>query len=438
MLAVLRKAPFRRLFMAQVLGLFGTGVLTVALALKAFELGGAAGAGLVLSGILTIKMVAYVGFAPVAAALSERRAPGPLLAMLDGVRCTLALALLATGAPWQILAIVLLFYLAAAAFTPTLQAAIPSVLPDSEDYTAALSLSRAAASLESLLSPLLAAAFLTVADANALFAVSALAFAVSAATLATARLGLRAAGAVGMPFRQRLTRGLSIYLGTPRLRGLLAAHLAMALPLAWVLVNSVGLAGVRFDVDGQAYAGLMAGYGMGAVLGALAVPRLLERAADRSVILTGAAGVGLLVAAVPLAVSYGVALALWCGVGLASALVMTPGGLVLTRSAAKPDRPAIFAAQFTFSHLAWLLAYPLAGALGASLGLVKAAVLLGLAGGGVALAAHRIWPAEEAEERLHSHPELPPDHPHLRGGRHVHSHVFVIDDLHPSWHMGRD
>ncbi len=45
---------------------------------------------------------------------------------------------------------------------PTFQATIPDILPDERNYTQALSLSRLAYDLESLLNPALAAAHLTV------------------------------------------------------------------------------------------------------------------------------------------------------------------------------------------------------------------------------------------------------------------------------------
>jgi MFS family permease len=431
MLSALSHPQFRRLFIAQVLSLFGTGLLTIALALKAFEIGGAAGAGLVLSGVFTVKMLAYVGFAPLAATLGERLPVRPLLAALDIFRLLIALALLTTTATWQIFPLVLVFYLAAAAFTPAMQATVPSLLKDEGDYTAALSLSRAAASLESLLSPLLAAAFLTLASANALFAASALTFALSAGVLAITQLPNRATNAPGQRFRDRLTRGFAIYLATPRLRGLLAANLALSLPLAWILVNSVGFAGAKFGEDGTAFTGLMAAYGIGAIIGALSVPALVRRTTERRVILTGALAMGLLPLCIPLITAYPAALALWLLIGLAGSLVLTPGGLLLARSASQSDRPAIFAAQFTLSHAAWLIAYPLAGWLGAALGLVPAFVALGVAGTALTVAAWRIWPASHA----HEHPDLPPDHPHLQGHG-THRHPIVMDELHPNW-IGR-
>lgn len=71
MITVLRNGTYRALFFAQVIALVGTGLLTVALGLLAFEIAGDA-AGSVLGTALTIKMVAYVGVAPLVAALVDR------------------------------------------------------------------------------------------------------------------------------------------------------------------------------------------------------------------------------------------------------------------------------------------------------------------------------------------------------------------------------
>jgi hypothetical protein len=59
MLAILKNRTYRHLFLAQVIALVGTGLLTVALGLLAFELAGE-NAGAVLGTALAIKMIAYV------------------------------------------------------------------------------------------------------------------------------------------------------------------------------------------------------------------------------------------------------------------------------------------------------------------------------------------------------------------------------------------
>ena len=66
--------------------------------------------------------------------------------------------------------------------------------------------------------------------------------------------------------------------------------------------------------------------------------------------------------------------------------------------------------------------------MGAALGVLG---LVALAGVGIAV---RVWPAGDAGEIAHEHPDLPPDHPHLRAhGGGPHRHRFVIDDEHRVW-----
>jgi ABC-type uncharacterized transport system permease subunit len=69
MLSVLANRTYRHLFAAQVIALIGTGLMTVALGLLAFKIAGDR-ADAVLGTALAIKMVAYVGIAPVARRLA--------------------------------------------------------------------------------------------------------------------------------------------------------------------------------------------------------------------------------------------------------------------------------------------------------------------------------------------------------------------------------
>ena len=92
MLTVLGNRVYRRLFTAQVVALLGTGLLTVALGLLAFDLAGAR-AGAVLGTALAIKMIAYVGVAPVVNAVVARLPVKPVLIGADIVRAAMALCL---------------------------------------------------------------------------------------------------------------------------------------------------------------------------------------------------------------------------------------------------------------------------------------------------------------------------------------------------------
>ena len=81
---------FRKLFVAQVIALVGTGLSTVGLSLLAYSLAGA-NAGAVLGIALACKMIAYVFFAPIVGGLAHRFARKPFLITLDVIRAFLVL-----------------------------------------------------------------------------------------------------------------------------------------------------------------------------------------------------------------------------------------------------------------------------------------------------------------------------------------------------------
>jgi predicted MFS family arabinose efflux permease len=430
---------YRRLFQAQVLSLLGTGLATVALGLLAYELAGA-DAGAVLGTALTLKMVAYVGLAPLAGAfvhLVPRRA---LLVALDLLRAAVALLLPFVTEVWQVYALVFMLQAGSAAFTPTFQATIPDVLPDEAEYTRALSLSRLAYDLEALASPALAAALLGLVGFHWLFAGNALGFLASAAlVLSVALPSPKPPERDEGPWR-RTTRGARIYLATPRLRGLLALNATVAAAGAMVIVNTVVLVRAGFGLGDREVAWTLAAYGLGSMAAALALPRLLEAATtDRAAMLAGGALLvgGLLLG--PLVPAWGALLPLWALLGLGNGLVLTPTGRLLRRSAYAGDRPALFAAQFALSHACWLVAYPLAGRLGAAAGLDVAFMALAALGAAGLAAALALWPRLDPEEVEHVHHGLPPCDRHLAGagpapgGGFRHRHPFVIDSHHPRW-----
>lgn len=438
MIRILRHPVFARLFAAQVVALLGTGLLTVALALLAYDLAGDQ-AGTVLGTALTLKMVAYVVLSPLLAAVLVRLPRKAVLVGADLIRAAVALALPFIDAIWQVYGLIFVLQAASASFTPAFQATIPDVLTEESDYTNALSLSRLAYDLENLLSPTIAGLLLLFVSYSMLFVGTVVGFVVSALLILSVSLPARASS-VQRPFRDRLTRGTFIYLATPRLRGLLALNMAVAAVIAFVLVDTVVLVRGRFEGGERQVALVMAAFGAGSMIAALALPRLLEKLADRVVMLAGGIGLALIggvYAAVLWAGETGWShlLITWALLGLCNSAVMTPSGRLLRRSAHEEDRPAIFTAQFALSHACWLLAYPTAGWLGPWLGLEMTLAILALVAGGSVLLAVKVWPAHGTEVMEHSHPDLPSNHPHLRehGGARRHSHPIIIDDEHLHW-----
>ena len=418
--SVLSNRVYRHLFFAQVLALMGTSLATVALGLLAYDLAGA-NAGAVLGTALAIKMLAYIGVAPVAAAFAERLPRRALLVALDVARGGVALMLPFVTQVWQVYMLIFVLQAFSAAFTPTFQATIPDVLPDEKDYTRALSLSRLAYDLENLASPAIAALLLTVVSYHQLFAGTVLGFLASALLIVSVVLP-KAAVPPRRSIYERITRGLRIVLATPRLQGLLALNLAVAAGSAMVIVNTVVLVQSDLGLTQTATALALAAFGAGSMVVALALPKLLDHLPERQVMLCGAGllAAGLLVGS-GTTLSYGLLLPLWFGLGAGYSLAQTPTGRLLRRSAHAVDRPALFAAQFALSHACWLLMYPLAGWLGAAAGLPASFAVLALLAGAALLLAARLWPSDDPEVLTHEHAGL------------AHSHVFVIDEEHPTW-----
>ncbi len=433
----LRHPVFRWLFAAQILSLLGIGMMTVGLALLAYEHGGVTGAGKLLGAVFALKMVVYVFLAPLAEVVLSRFERRRVLVALDVLRFALLLLIGLSDSLWQVAMLVCLFYAASAAFTPLFQALIPAVLTDEKTYTSALMLSRLAYTFESMVSPMLSALALLFLVSGSLFPLAALCLGGSVLALSVSGLPFKPASRQKRPFAERLSLGLRIYFRTPRLQGLFLLNLALSCALAWVLVNTVVFAGLQYD-NSDFYAWLMAAYGAGAALGALTMPPLLNRSSERVLMMGGCLFFGALSFLIFLPLSMPLLMLLWAGFGAASSLVLTPGGLVLTRSAEKEDQPAVFAAQFSMSHAGWLLAYPMAGWLGSVLAPQLALAILGVICLLITGLASRVWPQDDPLVRTHAHPDLPPDHPHLQehgveGAMRQHSHVFHIDDLHWRW-----
>ncbi|MET9375523.1 MFS transporter [Streptomyces sp. NPDC002992] len=396
---------YRHLFGAQVIALFGTGLTTVALGLLAYDLAGPR-AGLVLGTALTIKMVMYVVIAPLAAAYVDRLPRRTLLVLLDVIRGAVVLALPLVTEVWHIYVLIGLLQAGSAAFTPTFQAVIPDIVTDESDYTRALSASQVASTMESLLSPVLAAVALTFMSFNWLFLGTSAGFLLSALLVLSTRVP-DARPSTHTQAWDKAAAGIRTFLMTPRLRGVMALNLVVAAAGSIVVVNTVNhvrdeLGGSRSDV-----AWMLAASGAGTLLAALVLPRVLDRIAARTVMMTGA---GVLVGGTTAAVTLIAAgLTTWTGtaiiwtlIGIGMALIITPTGKVLRASVGRNAIPEAFAAQFSLSHLAWLITYPVAGWLGTNVGFTLAwSVLAALAGAG-AIGALLLWPRHDGRGPLTS------------------------------------
>ena len=379
-------------------------------------------------------MVAYVGVAPVAGAFADRLPRRAFLVALDLVRAAIALSLPFVTEVWQIYILIFVLQSASAAFTPTFQATIPDVLPDEAEYTKALSLSRLAYDLETLGEP--GAGGGTAGGDQLPRPVRRNGGWLPGSALLVGTVVLpcpevrRAARRASM---SRITRGIRIYLKTPRLRGLLALNGAVAAAGAMVIVNTVVI--VRGVLGGSepTWRSCWRPMAPGRWPSRSLLPRLLERVSDRAVMLAGAwlLAAGTLVMAatlcsggLPARLTAGLPLLLpvWFALGAANSAVLTPTGRLLRRSAHADDRPALFAAQFALSHACWLVAYPLAGWVGASAGVGAAFTVLGVLAVVATVLAVRLWPSGDPVEVEHIHTTFGHEHLHVHDEHHQHDH----------------
>jgi MFS family permease len=385
------KASYYRLFVAYILALLATGVATVGLALFAFDLEGD-DSGAILGTALSIKMLAYIVAAPFVGVLVRHVPRQPLLIGLDLLRAGSLLVLPFVTETWQVLALVFVFSLASAVFTLVYQTVVPYLLANQKDYTQSLARSRVAAELESSISPLLAAGLLLVFSATGVFVTAAAAFLLSAWLIARMRMP-RVATRRAERLVSAALRGPRLFLGIPDLRGLIALDIAVAAASAMVMVNTVVIVQGELDLDRRASAYAFAIFGLGSILGAVAITPALRALPERAVMLGGAALLSAALLAGAIVTTLQGYAALWFLIGLGCALALTPASYLIRRIAPPQDLQYLFAAQLSITSGCLLVAYSAAGWLGATVGLPATFVILGLVAAAASAVGALLWPA---------------------------------------------
>ena len=131
---------------------------------------------------------------------------------------------------------------------------------------------------------------------------------------------------------------------------------------------------------------------------ALLLPRILRALPDRSVMRIGGGALPVLLLAVSGMIvglretdQWAGLLIVWVLLGAASSTILTPSARLLRRGSTEQNRTAVFTAQFSLSHACFLISYPIAGVLGAAIGLPAVAVLLAIIGGLGTVFAILVW-----------------------------------------------
>jgi MFS family permease len=450
-----KNTAYRTLFCAQVTSLIGTGLTTIALGLLAYDLAPDQ-AGWILGMTLAIKMVAYVFIAPIAGGFAHLLPRKTTLVFLDIIRAGLIFSLPFVESSWQLFALIFALNSFSACFTPLFQSIIPDLLPNEERYTKALSYSRLAYDLENLLSPSLAALLLTIWQFDQLFLFNSATFILSALLVLFTSLPAKSITERTKGILSNMTFGVRAYLKTPRLKALLCLHMAVACAGGMVIVNSVVYVRQQLGLGETETAYAFMASGLGSMIMAFLIPKLLKRISDRSVMIIGSSVISSTLLWGMIQPDFIGLLVIWFFLGVGWSIVQTPAARVVNRSTSKGDRAAYFSANFALSHACWFIGYLLAGWSAAHLGLSQSFVLLSCLATFSTLCALKFWPQDDPimvehthpahdHEHPHSHDDPHHDHdhegwegpePHVHEHRHKsqrHSHAYVIDAHHVKW-----
>ena len=385
-LRLLRLEPrARRFFGAYAQSALGNGAGYVALVVLAYQAWESPWA---ISLVLLADFLPAMLFGPLFGAAADRWSRRRLAIIADLARAAAFIGVAFVGGIWAIVALALLAGAGAGLFTPTILAALPSLV-DEERLPAATSLYGALTDAGRAIGPAIAAGALVIASPEAVAAVNGATFLVSAAVLATLHFG-RSPGAVAPGERQSLLRdareGIAATARMSGIRVLIGASSGLLLFAAMLNVTELLVAEDLGSGD-TGYSILVAAAGIGFVAGSLAGANGAPIAELKRRYIGGILVMALGIALFAIAPVFPLALLGLGLTGVGNGLLLTHERLIFQKVV--PDRllGRAFALADTAGSWAFAVAFVTAGALLAQLG--TTVVLLGaaFASAGICLAA---------------------------------------------------
>ena len=220
------------------------------------------------------------------------------------------------------------------------------------------------------------------------------------------------------------------------LRYMLLLQLVAALSGAEILVNTVSYVQSALHLGKVEYGWVMAAYGIGATIAAALLNRMSHRT-NRLTIL----GLGTLlltsVMLVAQGASLGILMGLWTIAGMGQSVIDLSAQTLIADRVSVELQGRVYGAHFAWSHLWWVLSYPIAGGLAQSVSqhyfLISGAIALGIM---ILIAIlSKLFPASHQgvwHEHSHQHTNILTenhDHQHSLGdtAQHNHFHFHLIE-----------
>jgi NRE family putative nickel resistance protein-like MFS transporter len=309
-------------------------------------------------------VVAFVVLSPLAGALADRLDRKLLMVAADLGRMVLIALMLLVQTSTQIFLLMFVLNALTAFFTPSFQAALPQVTGQ-KDYAQAIALSGATYEVLGVLGPGIAGAAAAFLGVRGIFIVDALSFLLSALLILSLPVSLkvaRQAESQSSTWRDVRNGSVRLWQDGP-MRYALLLELVAAVAGALVLVATVGLVRGQLNLGDLEYGWIMAAFGLGATLAALAVGALDKRLPRTRFVFIGA-----LLSSLALLPAYFVAFAplmfLWLLAGAGQNWVNLPTQALIADRTPEAAQGRVYGAHFAWSHLWWAGSYPLAGYLG--------------------------------------------------------------------------
>ncbi|MCL6755182.1 MFS transporter [Nostoc sp. CCCryo 231-06] len=430
----LRNPVFARLYAAQTTNLLGDALTWVGLALLAFELAGDNSA-VVLAFALTLRITAFVLLSPLAGALADRVDRKSILVATHYVRMALVSLLPFVTQVWQVYALIFALNVFNAFFTPTYQATIPLVTGEN-DYAGAIALSSATYQLLGVLGPGIAGSVAAFIGARQVFFLDAVTFLVAAVLIFTLPGQLRVepnqqpSSTSGRTWRD-IKDGTIRLLSDAPIRYALFMQLVASIAGAQILVNTVGYVQGTLKLGNVQYGWVMAAFGIGATLSAVAFGVISQRFSRTSFVLFGAVLITLSLLPANYA-SLSVLMVLWLLAGFGQNLVNLPTQTLIADRIPRDVQGRVYGAHFAWSHLWWAISYPLAGWLGSKF--PEGEFLYGSLAGLALLVVVQLTLKPPVDEYEHVHENMWHEHSHIHDEHHQHNHHQGILESEPHTH----
>jgi len=314
-------------------------------------------------------LVAAAGFlpmgllGPIGGALADRLDRRRLLLAMTAVQMVAAAVLAALAAadeisPGLLAVVVFVAGCVAGLGFPAYSAMLPDLVPP-EDLLAAMSLSQAQWNMGRVVGPALAGIAIGLGSYATAFAVNAASFAVMLVALRALRLRPSPPPADDDPLWTRIRVGAVTAWSVPGVRSAIVFISIVALTASPFIALVPAMARVHFDGDASLTARLVTAQGIGAVLGALALPVLAERFGRYRMLMVGLGALALFLAGYGMAPSPLVATVAIVAVGAAYMSVLSGIGTVVQMRAPVAMRARVL----SFYFLALGVLYPIGATL---------------------------------------------------------------------------